>query len=38
VRRYEKARKAEENEDKDNEMIAFIEVLIDLFSYNQYRD
>jgi len=22
----------------DNEMIAFIEVLIDSFSYNQYRD
>jgi len=23
---------------KDNEMIAFIEVLIDLFPYDQYRD
>jgi hypothetical protein len=35
VRRYEKGRKAEEKKiDKDNEMIAFIDVLIDLLPYN----
>jgi len=34
MRRYEKEGTAEE----DNETITFIEVLIDSFSYNQYRD
>ena len=38
MRRYEKERKAEEIEDKDNEIIAFIDVLVDLFLCKQYRD
>jgi hypothetical protein len=38
VKSYEKAGREEEKEDKDNEMITFIDVLIDLFPFNQYRD
>jgi hypothetical protein len=38
VRRYEKERKAEEKVDKDDEIIAFIDLLFDLFPYNQYCD
>jgi len=37
MRRYEKERKAEEIEDKDNEIIAFIDILIGLFLCKQYR-
>ena len=37
MRRYEKERKAEEIEDKDNEIIAFIDILIGLFLCKQCR-
>jgi len=39
VRRYEKkGKQKKEKIIEDNELIAFIDLLIDLFPYNPYRD